>query len=80
MNHHSVLKSKLILTTQLMIRRDMTTSLPWKNHPAYKEKQNFHVSFAGQIFLPRGASYHVDIGSVFHAFKDGQIVWYVAST
>lgn len=73
MNHLSVLKSKVTLTSQLMMRREMVRSLLWKNHPACKDKQNFHVSFAGLISLPQGASYHVDIGSVIHAFKDGRI-------
>lgn len=62
------------MTSQLMMRREMVRSLLWKNHPGRKDRQNFHVSFAGPIFLPQGASYHVDIGSVFHASKDGQIV------
>lgn len=71
---------KVTLASQLMMRREMMRRPPWKNPPACKDKQNFLVSFAGLIFLPRGASYHVDIGSVIHAFKDGRIVWYAAST
>lgn len=77
MSHLSVLKRKQIkatLTLQLIMKRQMRRSLPWKNHPTCKDKQNFLVSFAGPIFLPQGASYRVDIGSVTHAFKDGQIV------
>uniref|UniRef100_A0A0D9X7T1 BRCT domain-containing protein n=1 Tax=Leersia perrieri TaxID=77586 RepID=A0A0D9X7T1_9ORYZ len=71
---------KQALTLQLMIKREMMRNPLWKNPPVIKGKQNFHASFAGQIFLPQGASYHVDIDFVIHAFKDGRIVWGKVST
>uniref|UniRef100_A0A0E0LUY4 BRCT domain-containing protein n=1 Tax=Oryza punctata TaxID=4537 RepID=A0A0E0LUY4_ORYPU len=81
-NQLSVLRKQIkeALTLQLMMTREMMRKPLWKNQPVVKGKQNFHVSFAGLIFHPQGASYHVDIDFVIHAFKNGRIVWGKAST
>uniref|UniRef100_A0A0E0IBS9 BRCT domain-containing protein n=1 Tax=Oryza nivara TaxID=4536 RepID=A0A0E0IBS9_ORYNI len=81
-NQLSVLRKQIkeALTLQLMMTREVMRKPLWKNQPVVKGKQNFPVSFAGLIFHPQGASYHVDTDFVIHAFKNGRILWGKVST